>query len=129
MKAIEYVRERWPFFDRSVAKKRPSHILVTHCEDNGLTLYDGTFDEFLKTRPGPLKPGEDWLDALPPTLSGTIFLTLFGLHFGQSRIQAWALDDHNRTDWRVARHRPPAPIFLTWACAGEAGAQKCARVA
>lgn len=102
--AIEYVRQRWPYFNRTLAKKRPSHILPTHCEDNGITLYDGTFEEVLKTRQAPLRPGEDWLDALPDTLKNTIFLALFGLHLGQSRIQSYALDEHNRTDWCAPSH-------------------------
>lgn len=185
--ALEYVRVRWPYFNRTLLKKRPSHILSTHCEDNGMMLcafppdnftclahcpalvlffvlarfaahlislpttaaHDrcrgypcvllltphllfrraqsresafvhgqspdvSVFEEFVQsTRRGPLLPGEDWLAALPPILANTIFLTLFGLHFGQSRIQSYSLDDNNRTDWRAScAFLPPHPACL-----------------
>lgn len=60
---------------------------------------DGMVDEYDKMRPGPLKDGEAWVDALPDLITGTIFLTSFGLQFGQSRIQSFSFDENNRTDW------------------------------
>lgn len=33
--AIKYVMRRWPYFNRTLALRRPSHILTTHAEDVG----------------------------------------------------------------------------------------------
>lgn len=59
----------------------------------------GMDDLYVKTRKGPLAPGEAWVDALPDELNGSIFLTFFGLEFGQMRIQSKAYGPDNRTDW------------------------------
>lgn len=54
-------------------------------------------------REGPLQPGEDWTDALPPLLAGTVLMDHYGMRLGSARA------DHpidytlkfNRTDWRA----------------------------
>lgn len=63
-----------------------------------------------RTRAEPIKPGEAWVDALPDELNGAIFLTAFGLQFGQMRIQGRAYGPENRTDW----WRPREGFHADW---------------
>lgn len=60
----------------------------------------------LKTRLGPLAPGETWLDALSAPLAGTILMTFNSRQFGEVRVRRIVNHDDNRTYWCARAGRP-----------------------
>lgn len=71
---------------------------------------EGMHEMFSEAREGPIAANETWADALPPEARGAVFLTAFGLQFGQSRIQATNFGPQNRTDW----WRPREGFLKDW---------------
>ena len=107
--ALRYVRERWPYFNASVAAGVVTHFLPTVCHDQGILSYSGFASELLAgLRRAPLKPGEPWAAALPPILAHTAVLSCNGLHLGGLR----GFYPRNNTFWWTPESGAPDEALL-----------------